>query len=85
MAKTGSKPDNRAKIIKAKDCKVGHWVHNTTADSALHGYWHLCIGVRVGVNNVCIWLEMDEYEETELYHVESSETIVVSDDEPKCE
>ena len=70
-------------LIKAEDCKVGQWVHNTTTDCALHGYWHLCLGVRVGVNKVCVWLEMDECEDTDLYHVELGDRIVVSDVDPK--
>ncbi len=73
----------KIRLIDSEDCTVGDWVHNTTPDCPLHGYWHLCIGVRVGENRTCIWLEMDGFEDTDLYHVDSDDTIVVSDIDPR--
>lgn len=71
------------RLIHVEDCKVGDWVHNTTADCALHGYWQRCIGVWIGENKIDIWLEMDAFEETDLYHIEPEDTIVVCDVDPR--
>lgn len=75
--------DMRLRLILSQDCKVGDWVHNTTADCALHGYWHHCIGVRVGNTHTDIWLEMDEFENTDLHHIEIDEAIVVATHDPR--
>ena len=74
---------DRLRLIQSQDCRVGDWVHNTTEDCELHGYWHKCIGVRVGSRMVGIWLETDDVVPTEVFHVEIDESIVVASADPR--
>lgn len=81
--KTAKQVDTGLRLIVAQDCEVGDWIHNSTADETLHGFWHKCIGVRPADGTIDIWLEMDRFEETELHHVNSDDTIVVCSIDPR--